>query len=66
MQVTLFLAILSISICLASFPQKFFTPSLMQICFNSGVSMPLNLIFSPLILIVSPSVILRFCDLTSV
>ena len=24
-----------------------------------------NLIFSPLILIVSPSVILRFCDLTS-
>ena len=36
---------------------EFFIFSFIQSCFNSGVSMPLNLIFSPFILIVSPSVI---------
>jgi hypothetical protein len=37
----------------------------MQVCFNSGVSMPLNLIFSPSMWIVSPSIILISEDLVS-
>ena len=37
----------------------------MQVCFNSGVSIPVNLIFSPFKWIVSPSTTFNSCDLMS-
>src|SRR6056300_1721093 len=48
---------------LASIPQKITFLLVIQVCFNSGVSMQLNLIFSPSIWIVSPSIILISEDL---
>ena len=62
---TLLSAIISISIFLAVNPQLTDSPLYSQVCFISGVSIPLNLIFSPFKCIVSPSMILISIDLTS-
>ena len=56
---------LSINSFLASMPHKIISLFLLQVCLSSGVSIPLNLIFSPFKLIVSPSIILISYDLTS-
>jgi hypothetical protein len=63
MQLTSRLSIILTNRFLASNPQKNISLLERQVCFNSGVSMPLNLIFSPLIWIVSPSTILISEDL---
>ena len=64
MHSTLLSPIFKIKISLAVTPHGSINPSLMQVCFNSGVSIPVNLIFLPLRWIVSPSTTLRSCDLT--
>ena len=46
-QSTLLFPITLVSNFLAVMPQEFLTPFLMHFCFNSGVSIPENLIFLP-------------------
>ena len=65
MHTTLLTPIFLINISLAVTPHEYLTALLIHVCFNSGVSIPLNLIFLPLRWIVSPSTTLSSCDLTS-